>query len=344
MTGDLVTPVYIKKGVLMLLDQRKLPGKETYLKIVQPGQLINAIQSLAVRGAPAIGVAAALGLSVFAKRIRTKQEESFLDVFTAIAKRVADARPTAVNLGWAVDRILAAVEQAKGKGVDALIDAIAGEARKVFDDEVESCRRISEYGEKLIADGSSVLTHCNAGAIATGGLGTALGMVTLASRAGKRVRVYADETRPLLQGNRLTSWEMVKLGINVLVIPDGASGSLMQRGLVDCVVVGADRIARNGDTANKIGTYMAALAAHDNRVPFYVAAPFSTIDMNCAVGADIPIEERDPKEVLNFGGKRIAARGAGAMNPAFDVTPARLITAIITDKGVVYPPYELDKV
>ncbi|MGZ7079685.1 MAG: S-methyl-5-thioribose-1-phosphate isomerase [Thermoanaerobaculia bacterium] len=317
-----VQPIRWTNESLQLLDQRKLPGQVTYVECRDAADVSRAIRDMIVRGAPAIGVAAAFGLAMAARRG---------DDLRTAADDLRQARPTAVNLGWAIDRMLAAAAH----GED-----LAGEAQKMFDEDIASNRRIGVNGAALLGNRATILTHCNAGALATAGYGTALGVIRAAVEAGKSIAVFADETRPYLQGARLTAWELQQDGIDVTLITDSMAGHFFQQGKFDAVVVGADRIAANGDTANKIGTYTVAVLAAAHNVPFYVAAPWSTVDVQCPNGAAIPIEERSAKEVVEISGMRIAPEGISVRHPAFDVTPARLITAIITDRGVLRAPYE----
>jgi methylthioribose-1-phosphate isomerase len=311
------------RDLVRLLDQRKLPGEEAWLELPTAQGVSEAIQTLAVRGAPAIGVAAAYGVAVEARRGAGPAQ------LRRAAAMLARARPTAVNLAWAVARISAKLEA----GAAALL----AEAHAIRDEDEAACRRMGALGAPLLPHGATVLTHCNAGALATAGYGTALGVIRAAVEAGNPVKVLADETRPFFQGARLTAWELHRDGIPVTVLTDGMAGWLMQRGEIQCVVVGADRIARNGDVANKIGTYgLAVLAAH-HRLPFYVAAPWSTVDLATASGGDIPIEERPSDEVVLIGSQRIAPVGVSARYPAFDVTPAALVTTLITERGLVRP-------
>ncbi len=334
----MIPTLYWEGDTVMILDQRKLPGHTVFIPCRDMRRVIYCIQTLATRGAPAIGVAAAMGLALAARAIRVKDPARFRARFRERAEVMRAARPTAVNLSWAVDRCLALVESGPDE-VDALKDLLKRESQRMLEEDVAINRAMGRHGAELVPDGATVLTHCNAGSLATGGYGTALGVVYAAKEAGKKVSLIADETRPLLQGARLTAWEMVSEGIPVQVAVDGAVGAIMAKGLVDLVVVGADRIAMNGDVANKIGTFNVALQAQRHGVPFYVAAPLSTIDPRAESGADIPIEERDPGEVLTLAGRRIAPQGAGALNFAFDVTPHDLVTAIITEVGVLRPPF-----
>lgn len=315
-----VTPLRWDGEALFLLDQRLLPAREEWVPCRTASEVADAIRTMVVRGAPAIGVSAAFGMAMAARNG---------DDLQAAAELLKRSRPTAVNLAWAVDRMLG------HRG-----DAVA-EAERILDEDVAANRRMGRLGAELLGDRTTVLTHCNAGALATGGYGTALGVIRAAVESGKRVAVFADETRPYLQGARLTAWELQRDGIDVTLITDNMSGHFFQQGQFDAVIVGADRIAANGDAANKIGTYTVAVLAHAHGVPFYVAAPVSTIDPNCPSGAQIPIEERSAQEVTEVFGARVAPEGIHVRHPAFDVTPARLITAIITERGVLRPPYEV---
>ncbi len=334
----MIEPIAWKDGAVVLLDQRALPGEETYLALHTAEQVIDAIRDLVVRGAPAIGVTAALALAMEAPRL-SDDPSIFRDEFAALCERVEAARPTAVNLSWAVRRMRRIVEEALFDGVDAARRQLLEAALLLREQDVEINRRMGANGADLIPDDARVMTYCNAGALATAGYGTALGVVRAAVESGRRVHVLANETRPFLQGARLTAWEMQHDDIPCTVITDNMAGHMMQRGSVDVVVVGADRIAANGDVANKIGTYTVAILAHEHGVPFYVAAPTSTIDLGVATGAEIPIEERDGEEVVIVNSVRIAPEGVSAVYPAFDITPARLVTAVVTECGVARPPY-----
>ena len=333
----MVPTLYWQDDVVMILDQRKLPSKTTFIACRDMKRVIYCIQTLAVRGAPAIGIAASMGLVLAAKAIRVKNPAKWRQRFAAQAEVMRAARPTAVNLAWAVERMLAIAATAPDD-VPTILAMLRRESEMMLAEDVAINRAMGRHGAKLVPKRATILTHCNAGSLATGGYGTALGVVRAAAEAGKKIKVIADETRPLLQGARLTAWEMVDEGIPVAVAVDGAVGALMSKGLVDLCVVGADRIAANGDVANKIGTFNVALQARRHGVPFYVAAPLSTIDMDTPSGDLIPIEERDPAEVLAFAGSR-AAPGAEAINLAFDVTPNDLVSAIITEVGVLRPPF-----
>jgi methylthioribose-1-phosphate isomerase len=335
------TVEWTDEGVRML-DQRLLPTEEKYLTLRSYEEVAEAIKQMVVRGAPAIGVSAAMGLALGASQsVGTSVADLEFD-FDYMCDVMSATRPTAVNLFWAIERMRDAFRRAKVETDDVgeLKERLIAEARKIFDDDIKANRSLGRFGGELIADGSTILTHCNAGALATAGdYGTALGVVRGARDAGKRVAVIADETRPFLQGARLTAWELQKDDIPVTLITDNMAGHVMKQGKVDAVVVGADRIAANGDTANKIGTYMVAVLAQRHDIPFYVAAPISTIDLKCPTGEEIPIEERDTREVTHVREQQLAPAGIEVRNPAFDVTPHDLIAAIITDKGVARQPY-----
>ena len=329
-----------RSGHVVVLDQTRLPLEVATLEIASLEAMVDAIRRLAVRGAPAIGLAGAFGLVIALQEARAEDADDFVGRAREAAATLAKARPTAVNLAWALERMLArlASERARGRDLDALQDALFAEARTIAAEEEASCARLGELGAELIEDGATLLTHCNAGSLVTVGIGTALAPIYAARAQGKRLRVYADETRPLLQGARLTAWELHRAGVDVTLIADGAAGSVLARGAVDAIFVGADRIALNGDVANKVGTYPLAVLAARHRVPFYVVAPLSTFDARCPSGADIPIEQRPAEEVTTVLGRRIAPEGVRAENPAFDVTPAELIAAIITEHGRVDRP------
>lgn len=338
----MTTPtVAYERGVVRLLDQTKLPAEEVVHESRDLDTLIDAIQRLVVRGAPAIGVAAAHGAVLAADLRLEKGEEgdALADSLREDLGRLAQARPTAVNLGWALKRMGRVLDDASGLDPEKLREKMAAEAKAIHEEDVELCRRMGEHGASLLPDPATVLTHCNTGALATAGIGTALGVVQAAVDAGKSVRAFADETRPLLQGARLTAWELRRMDVPVDVLVDGAAGWLLRTRKVDAVLVGSDRIAANGDVANKIGTYPLAVLAHRHGVPFYVVAPTSTVDLDLASGEDIPIELRSPDEVCGFAGTRTAPEGVGAFAPAFDVTPADLVSAIVTETGVLRPPY-----
>jgi methylthioribose-1-phosphate isomerase len=325
---------------VVMIDQRKLPGQETYVRCNTYIQVAQAIEKMVIRGAPAIGIAAAYGLVLGAMALSADTGRSIDRDFEKVYRRLERTRPTARNLFWALERMRAAYDRSRGQGLRAIRAALLEEAKAIELEDVETNRAIGRHGQALVRDGATVLTHCNAGALATADYGTALGIVRAAVEAGKTIRVFADETRPFLQGARLTVWELSRDGIPVVLITDGMAGWFMRRGEIDAVVVGADRIAANGDTANKIGTYGLAVLAKENGVPFYVAAPTSTIDLSLADGGGIPIEERNPDEVREVGGRLLTVPYVEVRNPAFDVTPAAYITAIVTERGVHRPPYE----
>jgi methylthioribose-1-phosphate isomerase len=335
------TVEWTSEGIRML-DQRLLPTEEKYLMLRSYEEVAEAIKLMVVRGAPAIGVSAAMGLALGASQsVGTAVSDLQFD-FDYMCEVMGATRPTAVNLFWAIERMRDALRRAKAETdeVKELKRRLIEEAQKIFDDDIRANRSLGKFGGELIADGSTVLTHCNAGALATAGdYGTALGVIRGARDAGKRVAVIADETRPFLQGSRLTAWELQKDDIPVTLITDNMAGHVMKQGKVDAVVVGADRIAANGDAANKIGTYMVAVLAKQHDIPFYVAAPISTIDLACPTGEQIPIEERDTREVTHVHEHQLAPTGIDVQNFAFDVTPNEFIAAIITDKGVARRPY-----
>ncbi len=322
-----------------MIDQRKLPGRVAWFTCRSYRDVIRGIREMVIRGAPAIGVAAAMGLALGARSIRTRSPEVFEKRFHEMAGHMAEARPTAVNLRWAVERMTRLVKESRGRPVREIQEALRRESEKILAEDVAINRAMGRHGQELVPPKACILTHCNAGALATGGYGTALGVIRAAHEAGKAVTVIADETRPWLQGLRLTAFELMEEGIPVTVIADSAAGSLMRRGGIDLVITGADRIAANGDVANKIGTYSVAVLARENRIPFYVAAPLSTIDSRIRSGEMIPVEERDPREVTHFGNRSMGPSGVAARNPAFDITPARYVSAIITETGVLRPSY-----
>ncbi len=334
---DLFSPLRWEGGALLLLDQTRLPAEEVWLRCTDPGEVAEAIRRLAVRGAPAIGVAAAFGLAL---GVRGARAAELTRRFEETAALLAATRPTAVNLRWALGEGRQAFAAAAAAGPDAAFDALLACARRLHAEDVAANRAMGEHGAALFAAGDRVLTHCNAGALATAGYGTAIGVIHSSFRLGKVGLVWVDETRPLLQGARLTAWELKRLGIPHRLVTDSSAGTLLAQGKVDRIVVGADRIAGNGDTANKIGTYPLAVLAHRHKVPFYVAAPLSTIDPDTPSGAAIPIEERASAEVTRLQDTPIAPPETEAVNYAFDVTPADLITAIITEAGILRPPYE----
>ncbi len=333
---------WAKSGRLSLLDQTLLPGEERWIEVGSVEGIVEAIRALRVRGAPAIGITAAMGLAAAMRNVTAGPRPAFLALIERCAGEIRAARPTAVNLGWAMDRML---RRAQGTAGDAraILASLEAEAQAIWDEDREACAKIAGHGQALLetagtearAHGGTVnvLTHCNTGFLATGGIGTALGIVHLAAERGKKLHVWVDETRPLLQGSRLTAWELNRAGIAHTVIPDGAAAGLMAQGRVDVVLVGADRIARNGDVANKLGTYPLALAARRHGVPFYSVAPSSSFDRACPDGGAIPIEERSAAEL-------VVPEGSAVYNPAFDVTPAELIAGYVTERGIVHPPFD----
>jgi len=326
---------------LSLIDQRKLPTAFEIVTCRTAEEVADAIRSMVVRGAPAIGATAAYGIAIGARRLALERgEEGFWSGFDELCRMMAGTRPTAVNLFWAIDRMKKRANELRPGGIDAVVRGLEEEAHRIAQEDVEVNRRIGEHGAAVIADGDGVLTHCNTGSLATVEYGTALGVIRAACEQGKRVHVYADETRPFLQGARLTAWELMQDGIPVTLITDNMAGYVMRAGRVQVVIVGADRIAKNGDVVNKIGTYSVALLAKAHGIPFYVAAPLSTIDLSVPSGDAVTIEERDPREVTHVFGVQVAPEGVSVLNPAFDVTPAELVAGIITEKGIARPPYE----
>jgi methylthioribose-1-phosphate isomerase len=334
----MIPTVEWKNGIVMMLDQTKLPFETVYQECKDYQTVVRGIKELWVRGAPAIGVSAAMGLALGAKQVEASGFDDFWPKFDAICAEMAATRPTAVNLFWAIERIKAFVQKNKEMPLDAIRDMLVKESQKMLDEDIATNKRIGAFGSVFITDEDNIITHCNAGSIATAGYGTAEGVMRAAVEEGKRIHVYVDETRPVLQGARLTAWELMEEKIPCTLVTDSMAGYLLYRDMVDVAIVGADRIAKNGDVANKIGTFPLAVLCKEHGIPFYVAAPFSTIDYNTATGFDIPIEERDPREVTHVLGKtQIAPDGVNVLNPAFDVTPARYITAIITEKGAFKP-------
>lgn len=329
-------------GTVVMIDQRKLPGAEIYVTCKTPKDVVRAIKTMVIRGAPAIGVAAAMGLALGVQQSKATGTTKLATEFYKLCELLAATRPTAVNLFWAIDRMKRVFAEAAGSGqsVEQIQVRLAREAHLIHDEDVAGCRAIGVHGASVVPDSARILTHCNAGALATAGYGTALGVIRGAVEQGKKVAVLADETRPFLQGARLTAWELTRDGIDTTVITDNMSGALMREGAIDLVVVGADRIAANGDFANKIGTYTVAVLAREHGIPFYVAAPISTIDLSTPEGAGIPIEERNAREVTHLGSTRLTPEAAHVRNPAFDVTPNKYVTAIITERGIARPPYD----
>jgi len=334
------TLAWTPEGV-RFIDQTKLPLEESYVLATTYEDVADVIVTMVVRGAPAIGVSAAYGIALGTLKTKAATTQEFAPEFERICARLAGTRPTAVNLFWAIDRMkkLFADLVALGSTLEAIKESILAEADAMYEEDIAACKAMGALGGALLPEEGGVLTHCNAGALATCGYGTALGVIRSAVEQGKKIKVYADETRPFLQGARLTAWELMQDGIDTTVICDNMAAHLMKKGLINAVVVGADRIAANGDTANKIGTYSVAILAREHRIPFYVAAPWSTIDLATATGDGIPIEERPQVEVTHHGGKQLTPNGVGICNPAFDVTPAKYVTAIVTERGVLRGPY-----
>jgi methylthioribose-1-phosphate isomerase len=329
-----------RDGRLFILDQRLLPTEIKYLDCVSYRQVYDAIKTLAVRGAPAIGVAAGYGMALAAQEAIDNNAKNFSQFLFQAGDYLVSSRPTAVNLSWAVERIKRLTGTQGKPAPQKMLSLILEEAKKIEKEDVAQCKKIGEWGQSLLPDPCTVLTHCNAGSLATAGYGTALGVIYAAVLRGKRVQVFCDESRPLLQGSRLSAWELMQSGIPATIICDDMSAQVMRDKGVDLVIVGADRIAGNGDFANKVGTYGLAVLAHYHNIPFYTAAPTSTIDFNIKSGAEIPIEERDPVEITEGMGKRTAPYGAQVYNPAFDITPAELVTSFITERGIHRPPFE----
>src|ERR1700686_754621 len=327
------------KGVVFI-DQTKLPTEEVYVTCTTHEQVADVIRNMVVRGAPAIGVAAAMGNARGMKNSKAEKGADLKKDFDQICEAIRQTRPTAVNLFWAIRRMTEKFESLRVRPVVQIKQALIEEAQRMHAEDIAANQAMGRHGATLMPSSGGVLTHCNAGALATAGYGTALGVIRAAVEQGKKIHVYADETRPFLQGSRLTAWELMKDGIPTTVISDNMAGAMMKQGKIAAIVVGADRIAANGDVANKIGTYTVAVLAKEHGIPFYVAAPFSTIDLATPHGSKIPIEQRDPAEVTHIAGKAIAPEGVGVENPAFDVTPAKYVTAIVTERGIARPPYD----
>ncbi|MFV1951413.1 MAG: S-methyl-5-thioribose-1-phosphate isomerase [Nitrospinota bacterium] len=336
----MIKTIEYNNGIVRLIDQTRLPGEEVYVECRDYQSVGDAIKYMLIRGAPAIGVAAAMGVAIGANNIKADGFDEFYSKIESICDYMIERRPTAVNLSWAVKRMKNSVKENREKDVSSLKKTLEDEAIKIWQEDLSINKIMAENGEELIKDGNTILTHCNAGALATAGdYGTALGVIKAAFVKGKNIRVFADETRPFLQGARLTAWEMKKEGIPVRLITDNMAGYFMKKGEIDLVIVGADRIAANGDVANKIGTYTVAVLAREHNIPFYVVAPISTLDMSLDSGDKIPIEERDKREVTDINGRKIAPDGIDVLNPVFDVTPNRFVNAIINEKGIIRPPY-----
>jgi len=331
---------WTEQGSVRLLDQTRLPGEQIYVECRDFVSMAEAIGAMRIRGAPALGVAGAAAMALGAQAIQAGDFEAFYAELATLGERLANVRPTAKNLTWGIEQIKRSALKWKELPLQALKEALVREAKAILEQDIQTNQAIGEHGKALITNGSRILTHCNTGSLATAGYGTALGVIRAAFAEMKRLHVLVDETRPVLQGARLTAWELQQEGIPFTLIADTMAGHFMKQGEVDLVLVGADRIARNGDVANKIGTYTLAVLAKEHGIPFYVAAPRSTIDLSMTNGEAIPLEERCPEEVLQIGGKPIAPEGTKAKNPAFDVTPSRYVSAIITEGGIAYPPYE----
>lgn len=322
------------------IDQTKLPTEEVYVVCHNYQEVAEAIRNMIVRGAPAIGVAAAMGIALGIKQSQAQEISALRNELGQICRRMGETRPTAVNLFWAIRRMQQKFEEVAAQGVQQTKVTLSAEAQQMLVEDIAANQAMGKHGATLMPGSGGVLTHCNAGALATGGYGTALGVIRAAVEAGKQIHVFADETRPFLQGARLTAWELMKDGISTTVIADNMAGAMMRQGKIKAVVVGADRIAANGDVANKIGTYSVAVLAKEHNIPFYVAAPLSTVDLNTPTGEQIPIEQRSPREVTHHGGKQMAPDGVKVENPAFDVTPAKYVTAIVTERGIAKAPYD----
>ncbi|MCH8557776.1 MAG: S-methyl-5-thioribose-1-phosphate isomerase [Balneolia bacterium] len=338
-TGKAIQSIEWREDHVRIIDQTFLPGRTVYCDIRDVGQMWDAIKKLKVRGAPAIGIAAAYAFYLGIKDIRDISYSGFSIEVDRIAQYLASSRPTAVNLQWALDRIQSTIHALREKPIDEIKDTVLQLAKTIHEEDKRICKNIGLNGQELIPDTANILTHCNTGGLATGQYGTALSMIYHAHEAGKKIHIWVDETRPLLQGSRLTAWELTSAGIPMQLVIDSAAGHLMKSGKVDLIVVGTDRVAANGDTANKIGTYSLSVLAKEHNIPFYVAAPLSSIDTAIKTGDEIPIEERDGEEITNIGSSRIAPKKVDTYNPAFDVTPAKNITAFITEKGIVKQPF-----
>lgn len=326
------------KGV-RFIDQTKLPTEEVYVTCTTHEQVADVIRNMVVRGAPAIGVAAAMGIALGVKNSQAETAGDLKRDFDAICEVIGKTRPTAVNLFWAIRRMQEEFERIRSHPIPQIKQRLVEEARRMHAEDIAANQAMGRHGATLIPSSGGVLTHCNAGALATAGYGTALGVIRAAVDQGKKIHVYADETRPFLQGSRLTAWELMKDGIPTTVISDNMAGAMMKQGKIGAIVVGADRIAANGDVANKIGTYTVAVLAKEHNIPFYVAAPISTVDLACPDGSKIPIEQRNEKEVTHIAGRQMVPDGVGVENPAFDVTPAKYVAAIITERGIAKAPY-----
>jgi methylthioribose-1-phosphate isomerase len=341
MEDNFVTVAWTSAGTVRLIDQTRLPAEEVYVECRTIEEVAEAIRTMRVRGAPAIGVAAAMGLALGAQTIPAGSFEEFFQALGRMGTLLTGTRPTAVNLAWGVRRLLSLAQKSRDLSLPEIKAALVAEAKAMQEEDIRINRSMGQHGQSLVPDPARILTHCNAGGLATAGYGTAVGVIRAAAEAGKRIMVWVDETRPLLQGARLTAWELQRAGIPATLITDNMAAHFMGRGQVDLVVVGADRIARNGDVANKIGTYGLAILARAHGIPFYVAAPISTLDLSLTDGSQIPIEERAAEEVTHVAGRRMAPAGIRAANPAFDVTPASFVDAIVTERGIARPPYDV---
>lgn len=339
-TETIVQSIEWRDDHVRILDQTYLPNREVYSDIRDVGRMWEAIKKLRIRGAPAIGIAAAYGLYLGIKDLPENAWESFIVEVDRVAEYLESARPTAINLKWALDRIKTTIQAHKEKDIAEVKEIVLKTAKTIHDEDKRICKRIGENGVELVKKDANILTHCNTGSLATGQYGTALSVIFHAHENGNKIHVWVDETRPLLQGSRLTSWELMNAEIPMKLITDSTAGSLIRRGKVDMVIVGTDRVAANGDTANKIGTYPLAVIAHENDIPFYVAVPLSTIDMEVKNGDDIPIEEREGEEIAHFNGSKIAPKKVQTYNPAFDITPHKYITAFVTEEGIIKPPFK----
>jgi methylthioribose-1-phosphate isomerase len=340
--GMFLQPIKWQEGELVLLDQSLLPSRVEYCHCRNYLEVAEAIKTMKVRGAPAIGVSAAYGVVLAALSYQGEEKREFFRLLEEACIDLRKTRPTAINLFWALDRMKKVGEEKSICSLAEIKKSLEKEAQQILEEDLQANKQMGAYGNQLIPQEATILTHCNAGALATAGFGTALGVIRTAYQAGKKVQVYADETRPLLQGARLTAWELLQEGIPVTLIADNMAGYLFKQGKIDLVIVGADRVAANGDVANKIGTYSVAVLAHYHQVPFYVAAPFSTFDVSLVTGQQIPIEERDEEEMRKWGQYQLAPQNVPVYNPAFDVTPAKLVTAFITEKGIIRPPFHFD--
>ena len=336
----MIRTIEYTNGIVRMIDQTRLPVEEIYIECLDYKSVSDAIRNMLIRGAPAIGVAAAMGVSLGANKINADSYKSFLLEFQQICEELAGSRPTAVNLFWAINRMKKVTKDNNDKTVDEIKKILKDEAIKIWKEDIAINKSIGKHGQELIKDGDTILTHCNAGALATAGYGTALGVIRAAWDAGKKINVLANETRPFLQGARLTTWELKKENIPVKLITDSMAGHFMKKKEIQLVIVGADRIASNGDVANKIGTYTVAILAKEHQIPFYVAAPLSTLDMTLTSGDQIPIEERSHEEVTRINNKNIAPEGIDVAHPAFDVTPNKWVNAIVTEKGIIRPPFK----